>query len=82
LPRPLFDRIVVEKLDLVDLSGFGFAYSIRLSGDVAHRVGTACRLATNRKFCLLDERLAALDAIARVRIQGELEGIRRSSRLR
>ena len=62
-------------IDLVGLTGFGRSYPHELSGGMCQRVGLARALATEPKILLMDEPLAAIDAMSRELMQGEIERI-------
>jgi len=57
------DRIVEEKLDLVNLSGIGRLMPAELSGGMKKRVGLARALASNPQVMLYDEPTTGLDPI-------------------
>jgi NitT/TauT family transport system ATP-binding protein len=69
------DERVHGCLDLVDLTGFEKSYPYELSGGMKQRVGIARALVTQPDILLADEPFAAIDAMTREAMQGELERI-------
>ena len=73
--RPAVERAVEEKLDLVDLTGYGPRRIGELSGGERQRVALARALAPDPKLLFLDEPLSALDRQLRQRLRRDLKRI-------
>jgi glycine betaine/proline transport system ATP-binding protein len=72
MPKAERERIVEEKLKLVDLEQWGAKYAHELSGGMQQRVGLARAFATDADVLLMDEPFSALDPLIRHHLQDEL----------
>jgi len=66
------NKIAMEKIEAVGLSGFENQYPSQLSGGMQQRVGLARALATNTDIMLIDEAFSALDPLIRSDMQKQL----------
>ncbi|ADB54007.1 ABC transporter ATP-binding protein [Conexibacter woesei] len=69
------DARIRDVIKMVGLEGFEKAYPSQLSGGMKQRVGLARAIVANPTTLLLDEPLAAVDAMTRQVMQDELERI-------
>ena len=73
LSKEEMDERVRRYIELVDLTGFEKSYPYELSGGMKQRVGIARALVGEPDILLADEPFAAIDAMTREAMQGELE---------
>jgi glycine betaine/proline transport system ATP-binding protein len=74
------NRIVDEKLAMVNLSRWADKYAHELSGGMQQRVGLARALAPDADILLMDEPFSALDPLIRDKLQDELLGLQKTLR--
>jgi glycine betaine/proline transport system ATP-binding protein len=72
MPRAERDRLVAEKLQLVQLDEWADKHVHELSGGMQQRVGLARAFATDADVLLMDEPFSALDPLIREHLQDEL----------
>ena len=80
LSREQKNEIAERHLELVGLTSFKKAYTHELSGGMKQRVALARSLAPDPRVLLMDEPFAALDALTRERLYGDLQEIWESRR--
>jgi len=66
------NKVAMEKIEAVGLTGFEHQYPNQLSGGMQQRVGLARALATNTDIMLMDEAFTALDPLIRSDMQKQL----------
>ncbi|MCV3211871.1 betaine/proline/choline family ABC transporter ATP-binding protein [Mesorhizobium sp. YC-39] len=66
-------EVAEEKLELVQLAGWGDRYPDQLSGGMKQRVGLARALAADPAILLMDEPFSALDPLIRRELQDEFK---------
>jgi NitT/TauT family transport system ATP-binding protein len=71
-PRKRWDEIIDHYLGMVGLRDFRDKYPLELSGGMQHRVALVRALAIEPQILLMDEPLAALDAITAHRVRQDL----------
>lgn len=72
------NRIVDEKLEMVQLSAWADKFAHELSGGMQQRVGLARAFATDADILLMDEPFSALDPLIRTKLQDELLDLQRA----
>jgi len=74
------NRVVDEKLAMVNLSRWADKYAHELSGGMQQRVGLARALAPDADILLMDEPFSALDPLIRDKLQDELLSLQKTLR--
>jgi glycine betaine/proline transport system ATP-binding protein len=77
-PKAERDRIVDEKLKMVQLDQWADKYGHELSGGMQQRVGLARAFATDASLLLMDEPFSALDPLIRTKLQDELLSLQKN----
>jgi glycine betaine/proline transport system ATP-binding protein len=72
------NRVVDEKLAMVNLSRWADKYAHELSGGMQQRVGLARALAPDADILLMDEPFSALDPLIRDKLQDELLSLQKT----
>jgi glycine betaine/proline transport system ATP-binding protein len=77
-PKAERERIVDEKLKMVQLDQWANKYGHELSGGMQQRVGLARAFATDASLLLMDEPFSALDPLIRTKLQDELLSLQKN----
>ena len=80
MPPAERNRVVDEKLAMVNLSRWADKYAHELSGGMQQRVGLARALAPDADILLMDEPFSALDPLIRDKLQDVLLGLQKTLR--